>query len=67
MSNLIGGFGSGPKCNMCNRTVIRLVPLYDNDQHHKKQMCCIKCKRAIRKGQEIEKFSRREAENDKNI
>jgi uncharacterized protein YbaR (Trm112 family) len=45
-------------CPMCNYGQAKLVPLYDDDQEHKKQMCCQKCKRAIRKGQEIIKLDR---------
>ena len=37
------------KCPMCNIIQSNLVPLYDDDREHKKQQCCIKCKRAIRK------------------
>lgn len=48
----------GPVCNMCNIVQIKLVPLYDNDHLHKGQMCCQKCKRAIRKGLPITKIDR---------
>ena len=43
-------------CPMCNRVCIKLVPLYDNDQKHEKQQCCVGCKRNIRQRKEIKKF-----------
>lgn len=43
-------------CSMCNRVCIKLVPLYDDDQKHEKQQCCVDCKRKIRKGLPIKKF-----------
>jgi len=51
-------------CPMCNWVCIQLVPLYDNDQSHKKQQCCKKCKRAIRGGKEIVKFKRSKGGKD---
>ena len=57
MSNFLGALGNGPKCNMCNRTVIELIPLYDNDQKHKNTQCCLKCKKAIKNGETIEKYT----------
>ena len=45
-------------CKMCNKVVIKLVPLYDHDQKHEKTMCCVFCKRKIKKNQPIEKFKR---------
>lgn len=48
----------GPKCGFCNRTVTRLVPLHDHEQV--KKDCCIDCKRKIKKGLPIEKFTRNE-------
>ena len=45
-------------CNMCNKVVTQLVPLYDNDQKHEKTMCCVFCKRAIRNNKPIKKFKR---------
>jgi len=47
-------------CPMCNRIAIKLVPLYDHDQKHELQMCCVHCKRAIKAGKEIIKFKGRE-------
>lgn len=37
------------KCPRCKRGVIELVPLYDDDQEHKQEMCCIDCKKKARK------------------
>lgn len=62
MTNFLGNLDNGPKCNMCNRTVIKLVPLYDNDQHHTGQQCCVSCKKKIRRGEEIVKFKKTEVE-----
>ena len=49
-------------CSMCNIVCIKLVPLYDNDNQHKKQQCCIDCKRKIRTGEDIVKFKRKRGE-----
>ena len=43
-------------CSMCNRIVMKLVPLYDHDQKHKGIQCCRDCKRKMRAGIPIEKF-----------
>ena len=48
----------GPKCTMCNRTVIKLVPMHDHDQAHTGPMACRRCKKAIRNDQPIIKFKR---------
>jgi len=45
-------------CKTCNRVVIKLVPMYDNDQKHTNYMLCIDCKRAIKKKIPIVKFKR---------
>jgi len=45
-------------CPMCKIVAIRLVPMYDNDNAHKKQMACITCKRKIKNGEEIIKIIR---------
>ena len=41
---------------MCNRIVMKLVPLYDHDQAHKGIMCCRECKKKMRNGIPIVKF-----------
>ena len=48
----------GPICPFCNVIQIKLVPLYDNDINHKRQQCCVECKRKIRTHKEIIKFDR---------
>jgi len=45
-------------CGTCNRVVMQLVPMYDNDQKHQNLMLCRECKRAIKKGENITKFKR---------
>jgi len=45
-------------CPMCNIVPTKLVPLYDHDQKHEKTMCCVKCKRKIKKGEDIIKVKR---------
>jgi len=52
------GKNNGPVCPMCHIVQIKLIPLYDNDNSHKKQMCCLKCKKAIKNQEPIEKFDR---------
>lgn len=47
-------------CPMCGLHVVKLVPLYDNDNKHKNIMCCRHCKKKIRAQQPIEKISRTE-------
>ena len=37
------------KCPRCKKGVIELIPLYDNDQTHKKEQVCVFCKRKARK------------------
>ena len=48
-------------CPMCNKVVIKLVPLYDHDQKHKLTMQCVHCKRRIKSGEQIIKFRRSES------
>ena len=47
---------NGPKCKMCQRIVIRRVPLYDKDQKHTGIQCCRDCKKLVRAGEDIVKF-----------
>ena len=46
-------------CPMCNFICMQLVPLYDNDNEHKKQQCCRDCKRRIKNDIPIKKFTGR--------
>ena len=57
---------NSPKCSICNYRVPDLVPMYDNDQAHKKQMLCVFCKRKIKKGLPITKFKRTVEEEKEN-
>lgn len=49
---------------MCHMVAIKLVPLYDHDQKHEKQMTCVSCKRKLRAGEPIKKFSRKNVDED---
>ena len=44
----------GELCPVCNRIADKLIAMEDNG---KGQKCCVKCKRAIKKGKKIEKFT----------
>lgn len=47
-------------CSLCNRVAIKLVPLYDHDHKKELQQCCCDCKKKIKKGIKIERYTRRE-------
>lgn len=49
-------------CKVCNRVVIAVIPMYDNDQAHKNLLCCRDCKKKIKDGTDIIKFKRDPAE-----
>jgi len=50
----------GPKCPICKKTAIKLVPMQPSDQKHTGQLACRDCKRKIINGEKIEKYARME-------